>query len=289
MLIDKTHRGWLLGTLACLGLASGLYWAYAVRWPGGPSGRTWPGILFGLGGTSLMAFAGALAIRKKSIAVRAGSLSWWLKGHIWLGTLSVPLILFHAAFRAGGQLEIVLWVLLAIVIASGFVGLALQNFIPRMMKLQLSSESIPDQIDEACRRLVASADEQVTSCCTPDVVAAAISADRSQSTAASQPLRLLADFYIHTLRPYLAPGKSNNLGFANAEQAQGMFERLRSSLPEACLAVVDHLEDSCTTRRQLSKQQQLFWWLHTWLKVHVPASTALGIFTVIHVISALYY
>ena len=107
MLIDRSHRSWAIGTAALLIFAGVLYLAYAAKWPGGPSGRTYPGILFGVVGTFLMAFAGAIAIRKKTITARAGSLSWWLKGHIWLGALSVPMILFHAAFRVGGTLEII--------------------------------------------------------------------------------------------------------------------------------------------------------------------------------------
>jgi hypothetical protein len=289
MLIDRSHRSWAIGTAALLIFAGVLYLAYAAKWPSGPSGRSYPGILFGVVGTFLMAFAGALAIRKKTITTRAGSLSWWLKGHIWLGALSVPMILFHAAFRVGGSLEVILWILLAIVIASGFVGLALQNVIPSMMKLQLQSEMIPDQFDEACRRLIVAADERVTALCTPAVIQSALMNAGGQISPTSQPLDLLANFYIDTVRPFLAPGQSKNVRLISAEQAQGMFERLRSSLPESCLSTVDDLEESCSLRRRLGQQERLFRLLHGWLKIHIPASVALGVFTTIHVIASLYY
>src|SRR5262245_44815371 len=133
MLIDRTHRNWAVATTMLLAVATTLYVGYARAWPGGPSGRTWPGMLFGVAGTALMVFAGLLAVRKKILRLRVGSVSAWLRGHLWLGLLSVPLIFYHAAFRWGGALEVLLWITFAIVIASGIVGLALQNILPRMM------------------------------------------------------------------------------------------------------------------------------------------------------------
>src|SRR3990170_2286953 len=115
MLLDRSHRGWALATLLLLIVSALLYIAYARTWPTGPSGRTWPGMLFGVAGTLLMLFAGLLSVRKKTVRLRLGSLSWWLKGHIWLGSLSVPLIFYHAAFRWGGTLEIFLWAMLLVV------------------------------------------------------------------------------------------------------------------------------------------------------------------------------
>ena len=61
----------------------------------------------------------------------------------------MPLIFYHAAFRWGGTLEILLWWTFAVVVVSGLVGLALQNVLPRIMQLQLSSEAIPDQLPKS--------------------------------------------------------------------------------------------------------------------------------------------
>ncbi|HEX3600641.1 MAG TPA: hypothetical protein VHU84_10900 [Lacipirellulaceae bacterium] len=290
MLIDRTQRGWALLTVGLLIVASVLYATYAFHWPGGPSGRTWPGMLFGVAGTLMMIFAAALVLRKKTVRVRLGSLSWWLKGHIWFGLLSVPMILFHAAFRLGGWLEISLWALLVVVVISGVVGLAAQNVIPRMMKLQLPSEFIPDQFGEVCRRFVIAADEKIMTLCTPKVVESAVmcSAERPASIG-TNPLDWLAGFHIDTIRPFLGPGPCKDPSLANGERAQLVFERVRASLPENCWATVDWLEKSCEERRQLAEQERLHRLLHGWLKVHVPCSVALAVFTVIHVITALYY
>src|SRR5687768_16730866 len=160
MLVDRSHRAWAIFSLLLLIVCTLLYIVYARSWTSGPSGRSWPGMLFGVAGALLMVFAGFLSVRKKFVRARLGSLSWWLKGHLWLGALSVPMILFHSAFRWGGWLEIMLWLTLTVVVASGLFGLALQNILPRTMKAQLPDEVIPDQFAEVCRRLVLFADEK---------------------------------------------------------------------------------------------------------------------------------
>lgn len=267
-----------------------LYVAYAWSWPGGPSGRTWPGMLFGVAGTLLMVFAGLLSARKKSVRWRLGSLSWWLKGHIWLGMLSVPLIFYHAAFRWGGTLEVLLWIMLAVVTVSGAIGLVLQNVLPRMMQLQLPSEAIPDQFAEFCRRLIAAADEQVSAGCTPAAIEAALARSPSDLAPAQSDAKVwLADFYMRTVRPFLGRERMPDSPFANVQQAEAAFDRIRKTLPDDCGSTLDWLEKSCDERRQLAQQERLHRMLHGWLKIHVTCSVALLVFAVVHVVSALYY
>jgi hypothetical protein len=290
MLIDRSHRNWGVVTFLLLLVASALYVVYVRSWPGGPSGRTWPGMLFGVAGTLLMLFAALLSVRKKTVRWRLGSLSWWLKAHLWLGLLSVPLVLYHAAFHWGGTIERLLWLVLFIVIASGVLGIALQNILPRVMKIQLSEEIIPDQLVEVCRRRTLSADESVLAQCTPASVEAALRQSGEElSTSQSNPRDQLAGFYIHGVRPFLGDRYLADSPFANAQQAQLTFERIRDSLPYDLHPTVDSLEASCRDRRQLAQQVRLYWLLHTWLKVHVPCSIALLVFAVIHIVTALYY
>jgi hypothetical protein len=289
MLVDRSHRGWGLFTAVLFIAALLLYVAYARSWPNGPSGRTLPGMLFGVVGTLLMVFAGLLAVRKKTVRMQLGSLSGWLKGHLWLGLLSVPMIFFHAAFRWGGWLEILLWLTYGVVIISGIVGLALQNVLPRIMKIQLPAEAIPDQFPEVCRRLVLAADEKVLALCTPMRVEAFIAGTaRSVIAAEADPLDVLANFYLRSVRPFLGTSASDKL-LATHEQAQQVFDQVRASLPDTCHATVDGLEQLCHDRRELAQQQRLFHWLHAWLRIHVPFSVALLVFAVIHVVTALYY
>ena len=98
MILDRSHRQWLLRSLIVLAIGSVAYVAYASG-PSGVSGGSLAGLVFGLVGTAMMIFAGLLSARRQVPTWRIGSAQFWLKGHIWLGLLSVAFILFHAGFR----------------------------------------------------------------------------------------------------------------------------------------------------------------------------------------------
>jgi len=290
MLIDRGHRVWAVATLAMTVVATGCYVWYANHWPGGPAGRTWPGMLFGVVGTALMLFAGLLSARKKMIRQRLGSLSWWLKGHIWLGLLSVPILFFHTAMRWGGTLELLLMLLFLTVILSGILGLVLQNILPRMMKTLLPTEAIPDQINYLCGKLQAEADNEVIAACGDDAFAAAGERSGSSSSTSSADLkRWLADLHLTLVRPYLGSDTARGSTLGTRRRAELIFERARSSLPEALQATVNSLEEKCNVRRQLRSQSRLYLLLHGWLRVHIPLSVGLLVLTIAHIVTALYY
>ena len=102
MLIDDTHRVWVIGSPArfpgarniavLAGVATVGYLAYIVTSPGRPSGGSIPGLVFAFAGTALIVFAGSLSWRKKYPASPMGRVSTWLRAHIWLGLLSFLLL-----------------------------------------------------------------------------------------------------------------------------------------------------------------------------------------------------
>ena len=147
MRIDKTHRKWFVGSLIGLAVATAVYVLYSARSPQGPRGGSALGLTFGIIGFSFMLFAGLLGLRKKVPIWRVGRAQSWMRGHLWLGFLSFPLILFHGGFHFGGPLTRVLMWLFIFVFASGILGAALQHFIPRIHTAQLPMETIYEQID----------------------------------------------------------------------------------------------------------------------------------------------
>src|SRR5262249_43195604 len=91
----------------------------------------------------------------------------WLRAHIWLGLLCLPLLVYHSGFRLGGTLSTVLMVLLLIVIASGIWGLALQQVLPRYLLEEVPAETIYSQIDRLSQRLLREARQLVRTTCGP--------------------------------------------------------------------------------------------------------------------------
>ncbi len=161
MIIDRTHRPWFLLTMLLLAAACGAYYVYVRDLPGGPTGGSLPGLLFGIAGSALMLFCGLITLRKKVPRWRIGSAQAWLRAHIWLGLLSVPVILFHAGFHWGGLLEKVLLLVLAGIIASGIFGLVMQSVLTRMMTSQVPLETFYDQVSHVCRVLQLRGDVEV--------------------------------------------------------------------------------------------------------------------------------
>lgn len=165
MLIDRSHLSWALFSGISLIAGTVSYVAYAWNSPNGPSGGSAAGLLFGVIGTLMMLFAGLLAARKPLRIRRIGSAQFWLKGHLWLGTLCIPFILFHAGFGWGGFLEQLLWYTLAIVALSGFFGLAIQQFLPRLLWYRTPLETFEAQTPYQCDRMTFIADLRIASLC----------------------------------------------------------------------------------------------------------------------------
>jgi hypothetical protein len=120
-------------------------------------GGTPLGLIFGAISLSIFVFAALLGVRKKVVLWRIGNLQRWLRAHIWLTLLTIPLVIFHSGFRLGGPMTTFLIVLYAIVMVSGIYGLALQHQLPRIMKERLPAETVYEQIPHVRAQLFAAA------------------------------------------------------------------------------------------------------------------------------------
>jgi len=292
--IDRTHRAWLIASLIILGVASAIYVVYAASSPAGPSGGSAIGLTFGIAGSLCMIFAGLLAARKKVPVWRLGRAQDWLRGHLWLGMLSLPLILFHGGFRFGGPLTSVLMVLLIVVVLSGIFGAALQHYMPPVKTTRIPMETIFEQIDRVRAHLLAEADEIVDAACGPlnrkdEAPAASARSSVATATAATTETLPLCNFYRRDLRPFLQQERAQNPALSNRVKATGIFEGLQTLLPAELHDAVRNLEEICEEERQLRRQITYHHWLHGWLMLHVPLSLALLLLGCAHAIMALRY
>ena len=88
-----------------------------------------------------------------------------MRGHLWLGLLSLPLILFHGGFHFGGTLTRVLMWLLIITVGSGLFGALLQNYVPRIMTSEVPLETIYAEIENVRTLLREEGDQSVAALC----------------------------------------------------------------------------------------------------------------------------
>src|SRR5262245_23619989 len=122
-------------------------------------GGTPLGLAFGTISLGIFIFAALLSLRKKVPLWRIGNVQRWLRAHIWLTFLTIPLILFHSGFRLGGPMTTLLMVLYAIVMVSGIYGLVLQHVMPRLMKERLPAETVFEQIPHIREQVVIAAEK----------------------------------------------------------------------------------------------------------------------------------
>lgn len=322
MLIDSKnlakHRPWI--AVFVLGTLASSVWFFlasvgADAWPGGSSP---PGFTFGILGGLLCLFEFALWGRKKLRTWRIGRAQTWMVAHIWLGLLSVPLLVYHCGFRWGGPLSAALMALFLIVIASGIWGLVLQQIIPRKMLSEIPAETIHSQVDLVARNLTQEANRLIRATCGPAPGQTAVDDDfddeeddgtvnhltvgavrtvgdvrgkvlETKAPAAAipgaEPLRAI---YQQKIAPYiLEGGKKSHSPLARTSDSNSFFRDLRSRFDPAAHDAINVLEGFCNQRRQLDLQGRLHVWLHGWLLVHLPLSMALIALMFIHVYVAL--
>ena len=324
MRIDRTHRAWAITSLAILAASTIVYLTYALNASQGPRGGSAVGLLFGIIGFGFMIFAALLGARKRVPTWRLGRAQAWMRGHLWLGLLALPLILFHGGFHFGGTLTRVLMWLLIITVASGVFGAALQHYVPQVMTRDAPLETIYDEINNVRLLLREEADRAVEAVCgnlgfakssaeesqraggftalrpiaaaaAPLRTSAAVSAGASAAVAAApEIIRLsqeasapLRGFYLNEMRPLLEYPRTRGQRLLDAPTASSTFAGLRTLLPAAAYATLDDLEGICDEARQLTRQEQLHRWLHGWLLVHIPLSLALILLGAVHAVMAL--
>jgi hypothetical protein len=122
-------------------------------------GGTPLGLWFGSISLGIFLFAALLSLRKKIPLWRIGTVQRWLRAHIWLTLLTIPLVILHSGFRLGGPMTTLLVVLYVIVMVSGIYGLILQHHLPRLMKERLPAETVFEQIPHIRAQLCTAAEK----------------------------------------------------------------------------------------------------------------------------------
>jgi len=294
--IDESQRNWAVAAILIFVVALVVYLPYAAHSAHGPSGASPLGLAFGIVGFSFMIFAGLLGARKKVPVWRVGRAQAWMRGHLWLGLLSLPLIFFHGGFRFGGPLTAALMVLLIIVVASGLFGAALQHFVPNTMTSEVPLETIFEQIEHVRGQLLDEADDFVAGVTAPNGPLAVAAAARAAAVATEElpivseesvaPLNL---FYEREMRPFLRHERGKGESLLDRAKSRVMFTALRTLLPLEVHDTVKDLEEICEEERQLRRQSKLHHVLHDWLLIHVPLSLALLLLGAVHAVMALRY
>jgi hypothetical protein len=298
VIIDRSHKPWALASALVLAVAVIVYLPYASgNVP--PTGGSPLGLVYGIAGFAAMAIVTLLSLRKKFPIWRIGRTQAWMRAHLWLGALSLPLILLHAGLLFGHGLTSVLMWLFVVVYASGVFGAWLQHTMPRRIMRDVPMETIYDQIGHVRAQLLDEADTVVADASGQLQVSVAVPAwpaegpAKGAANALASVMRIGADdtaplreFYTREMRPFVErPARAHPL--ADETAAAALFGRLRPLVQPALAAAIADLESICEEERQLLRQERMHRLLHSWLIIHVPLSFALMTLAVVHIVMAL--
>jgi len=288
MRIDRTHRPWAIATVVLAIASTVAYVIYALETPGGPRGGTGMGLTFGIAGYALVLYAGLLGARKRVPTWRLGRAQTWMRGHLWLGLLSLLLILYHAGFAFRGPLTLIMMLLFFIVIGSGILGAAIQHYVPSLMTSRVPLETIYEEIPHVRAQLRAEADQLAAGIC------GTLDGEAEEHSSVAVEIEhddriRFRDIYLQKVRPYLNDPESKSVELADPLRSGETFEALRRLLAPPVHGVLDDLESICEEEQQLSRQIRIYRWLHAWLLVHVPLSIALLVLGAVHAVVALRY
>ncbi len=161
----QKHRPWVIGTAMVAGVAIGAYLGEGVRRGRVPDGTSFTGFAYGVVAGLIIIFEFLLWPRKRKRAWRVGAVQVGLRAHIWLGLLTIPLLLLHSGFRWGGSLSTWLAILYIVVILSGLYGLVVQQWLTRKMLLEVPAETIHSQIQAISDQFVDEASRLVADVC----------------------------------------------------------------------------------------------------------------------------
>ena len=308
MLVNDSHRSWAWATALATLVSIALYVLcfhpelvpFKYRLPGwfaiNPRplhfsiGNSPLGLTYGIVSFTIFLFAVLLSVRRKFPIWPIGRVQHWLRAHIWLTILTIPLVLMHAAFRFGGpQTSIVMWLYIAVMV-SGFYGLILQNVLPRIMKDRVPLETVFEQIPYLTEQLLGNATRL-----RDDVKLAhnaPLAAGGAAHAAVEEPdpsALTLSESLEREILPYLGASGVGKGRLAQPRSAEEFFNVLRLTVKPEFHERVNALEGWCEERRQMDVQAKYQHWLHGWILFHAPASFLLVIVTAWHAVACLVF
>jgi hypothetical protein len=146
-------RRYLWVALAITGLATLAYWFHDPQEP--PNGGTVLGYTLGTIGALMIVWLTWFGMRKRSYSSTSGTVQGWLSAHVYLGVALFVVVLLHMGFQVGLNVHTLAFVLMTLVIGSGFWGVFVYLKYPQRMSENRDGCSRPEllgQLEDIDRR-----------------------------------------------------------------------------------------------------------------------------------------
>lgn len=231
----------------------------------------WWGLTYGILASLLMVGAALYGIRRRRPRLRVGKSRTWVLFHIYGGMVFMLLVFMHSGFRFPmGALNWWLWGVSLWVTMSGILGVALQQWLPKILTSGLSVEAVYERIPELVTDLRTRAEKLMETCTDP-----------------------VQEFYRKSIAGTIAMPQPRLIYYfditGGIQSRTRQFEYLRRVLSAVEREKLDRLESMFKTKLELDAhytlQKALRWWLYT----HVPLSMVLLLLVALHLYAVWYY
>jgi hypothetical protein len=271
--------------------------AYVLHDPGGPpNGGTWLGYTLGTISALLIVWLMFFGIRKRRYLQNIGTLRGWLSAHIFLGTTLILLVLLHAGFQIGWNVHTFTYVLMLIVIFSGFFGLFAYLRYPSMMTRNRESatrDAMLDEVAEIDQNALALADG-----IDPKIHAVVLRSIGNTKLGGGVWTQLRAhdgsDLALESLHKALADREKKTE--SKTAEMPTMFamvdflaERATDKQGEAMRKLIDLISRKKSLATKVARDIQFQAMMEIWLYFHVPVSFALLAALIAHIVSSFFY
>jgi len=278
-----------------IALALSIVSIVAYRWHqpiGLPNGGTWLGYTLGTIGALLIVWLLFLGLRKRSYNSNMGSVQGWTSAHVYLGSALLLVATLHGGFQFGMNVHTLAYVLMVIVILSGFFGIFAYMRYPNLM----TSNRSGDTLDSLLEKVKKIDDLSLRNASTPNLSRLVESAIDGCQIGGSWWQQLRARGASTVIVPFALDPDSQETKQANTDQAlvinvlANRLSQLSGGDEAASVqALLANFAAKQTLLRRIRRDVQIRAILKIWLYIHVPISFGLLAALITHVIVVFFY
>lgn len=247
---------------------------FSTQFPLGHYGGTGLGYVLGTIAAGLIVWLMWLGIQKRRYAANNGDLKGWLSAHVYLGTTLIVIATLHTGFQVGLNVHTLAYVLMLLVIFSGFFGVYAYTRYPALITKNLGEDTLTSLLMK-----IADTDKQIK-------VLALSASDEINRHA----MRAVTDTRIgggviaqFRHRPRNCPTR---LAAEYLEEGGRSLKSSELHLNRELFALMLHKQKLVDAARSDIRYKAM---LDVWLYFHVPASCALLAALTAHVVSVFFY
>ena len=255
-----------------------------------PNGGTWQGYVLGTIGALLIVWLTLLSIRKRSYRSTAGSVQGWTSAHVYLGAALLIVATLHCGVQFGWNVHTLAYVLMCVVIFSGFFGLYSYINHPQLISSNRQGGARAELFAELFE--LNKQAQGLAQRCAPAVAIAVDSSVERTEIGGGVSAQLFSKDHSFFVRDAGSAAKLTR----NVDQ-QGVVDFVAERLPRAEKgAEAANLQQLivllCRRQavvRRIRRDIRLRGWLKVWLYFHIPMTVALLFALVLHIVVTFFY